>query len=644
MGHLQRPRLAGEATGTRETHAHLRHPKSVDKSTGRTRPLTAKRPPVTDEPAGRPRNPFKRPPLGADVAQDVYEKIFQVAKRRGFLYPAYEIYGGIAGFYDYGPLGAALKANMENTWRRFYVTREGCAEIACPAVTPEEVFEASGHVAEFTDPMVTCNDCSSPFRADHLIEAAGYEGVVSVTDMDEVDTLIGKHGVKCPTCGGAVGSAYRQNLMFNTEIGPGSKRRGFLRPETAQGIFVDFNHLYRYFREKLPFGVVQLGRGYRNEISPRQGMIRLREFNMMEAEIFVDPEDGKSHPDFDNVADRRFILVDNETEEAKEHRLGDAVSSGVICNEALGYYMALTYDFLVAVGLKHDGIRFRQHLKTEMAHYANDCWDAEFHSARFGWVECVGIADRSAYDLAQHEKHSKVSLRAMRKYDELREETRDVVFPIGKVLGPLFKGDAKAVGEAMKELDASTVTPGQTLTVTVGDASHDVPPEAYEVKSVTEKVAGVSFTPHVIEPSYGLDRILYAALEHSYSEEESKDEDGKVETYRRLRLPAGVAPIKAGIFPLIGKEGLPEQAREIDRALRAAGISTQYDDTGSVGRRYARQDEIGTPYCITVDFDTLGKGDDASLKGTVTVRERDTSEQVRVKIDELAGWLHSRVN
>lgn len=577
------------------------------------------------------------------MAQDVYEKIFQVAKRRGFLYPAFEIYGGIAGFYDYGPLGAGLKNNMEQVFRDFYVTREGCAEISCPSVTPEDVFVASGHVAEFTDPMVTCTECESPFRADHLIEAAGYEGVVSVTDMGEVHGLMVVHKVKCPTCGGTLGEPYRQNLMFQTEIGPGTKRQGFLRPETAQGIFTDFNHLYRYFREKLPFGVIQFGRGYRNEISPRQGMIRLREFNMMEAEIFVDPEDGKSHPHFDDVADRRFTLVDNDTEKPTEHRLGDAVEKGIVCNKALGYFMAMTYDYLVAIGLDPKRIRFRQHLKTEMAHYANDCWDAEFHSDRFGWVEAVGIADRSAYDLTQHEKHSKESLRAMRKYDELREETRDVVFPITKVLGPKFKGQAKAVAEAMAALDPTKVTPGQPISVTVDGESLEVPADAYELKTVTEKVAGVSFTPHVIEPSYGLDRLLYAVLEHSYSEQETEDEEtGKTEVYRRMRLPARVAPIKVGVFPLVSKEGLPEKAKAIDRMLRQSGITTQYDDAGSVGRRYARQDEIGTPFCVTVDFDTVGKGDDKAAKDTVTVRERDSAEQVRIPVDELAGWVKAR--
>ena len=575
------------------------------------------------------------------MADDVYERIFQVAKRRGFLYPAFEIYGGGAGFYDYGPLGAALKANMESFFRHLYVAREGCAEINCPAVTPEEVFIASGHVAEFTDPMVRCTQCSQGFRADHLIEAAGFKGTVPNIDMAAVDALVGEHKVKCPNCGGSFGKAYRQNLMFGTEIGPGSKKQGYMRPETAQAMFVDFVHLYRFFREKLPFGVIQFGRGYRNEISPRQGMIRLREFNMMEVEVFVDPEEGKTHPRFDAIAGKAITLVPNATGKATSMTLGDAVARKMIANRALAYYIALTHEYLTGVGLDPARLRFRQHLKTEMAHYANDCWDAEFESARFGWVECVGIADRSAYDLTQHETHSGVPLRALRRYDTPKEVTRTGVFPITKVIGPRFKGDAKAVGDALKAVDAKTVQPGKPIKVKVGDKTVEVPPDAFEVKTVTEKMAGDSFTPHVIEPSYGLDRILYATLEHNFHEAETKDEEtGEKTTYVRLRLPPRMSPVKVGVFPLVNKQNLPEIAADLDRRLREAGLNTQYDDTGSIGRRYARMDEIGTPFCVTVDFETVEEG---PKKRTVTVRQRDSGEQVRVKMAGLVEWIRASV-
>ncbi len=578
------------------------------------------------------------------MAQDVYERVFQVAKRRGFLYPAFEIYGGVGGFYDYGPLGAALKANMEQLFRRVWVTEEGCAEIHCPAVTPENVFIASGHVAQFTDPMVTCTQCGAPYRADHLIQGTGYEGHVPEDDEKQLDALIRETDAKCLRCGGAIGETYQQNLMFGTEIGPGTNRKGYLRPETAQGIFIDFPLLYRHFREKLPFGVIQFGRGYRNEISPRQGMIRLREFNMMEVEVFVDPQAGNTHPRFEDYAQRKITLVPAKTEKPVTVTLRESLDTKLIKNQALATYMAITMDYLLMVGLDPEKLRFRQHLGDEMAHYATDCWDAEFKSERFGWVECVGLADRSAYDLTAHEQGSGVPLRAMRKYDEPRELTRQKILADQKRLGPLFKKQAKAVAAAVEGLDPEQVQSGGVLNLEVDGEPVEVPADAYTVKTVTEKVTGESFTPHVIEPSFGLDRILYAVLEHNYHEEEKVDaESGKTETYRRISLPAHVAPVKAAVFPLVSKSTLPEVARGIERDLRRAGIPTQYDEGGSIGRRYARMDEIGTPYCITVDFGTIGEGDSANLKDTVTVRERDSTEQERVPLDELAEWVRKRV-
>jgi glycyl-tRNA synthetase len=578
------------------------------------------------------------------MGQDVYERVFQVAKRRGFLYPAFEIYGGVAGFYDYGPLGAALKANMEELFRRVWVTEEGCAEINCPSVTPEDVFIASGHVAEFTDPMVTCTQCGSPYRADHLIEGTGYEGNVPVDDAKQIDTLIRETGAKCLRCGGAVGESYHQNLMFGTEIGPGTKRKGYLRPETAQGIFMDFPLLYRHFREKLPFGVIQFGRGYRNEISPRQGMVRLREFNMMEVEVFVDPEEGNKHPRFEEYADRVLTLVPAATEKSIDKTLRQALDETIIRNQALATYMAITLDYLLLVGLDPKRLRFRQHRNDEMAHYASDCWDAEFHSDRFGWVECVGLADRSAYDLTAHEKGSGMPMRAMRKYDEPREVTRKKVIAHGRSLGPLFKKQAKAVATALEALDPETAPTDGPLTFEVDGETVEVPAEAFSVETVTEKVSGESFTPHVIEPSFGLDRILYASLEHNFHEEEKTDEEtGKKETYRRLALPAAAAPVKAAVFPLVSKSRLPEVAQQIERSLRRKGLPVVYDESGSIGRRYARQDEIGTPFCITVDFDTIGEGEVKSQEGTVTVRERDTSKQHRVRIEELPSWIKGRI-
>ncbi|MDY6959213.1 MAG: glycine--tRNA ligase, partial [Halobacteriota archaeon] len=337
---------------------------------------------------------------------DIYEKVIDLAKRRGFLWPSFELYGGVAGFYDYGPLGTLLKRQIESKWRNLYIIQEGFFEIDTPTVNPEDVFVASGHVGGFTDPVVQCTKCQGVFRADHLIECEG------VPVKEELQELLSKSNVKCPDCKGELGGIDEATLMFNTSIG--LNRRGYLRPETAQGIFIDFNRLLRFYREHLPFGVIQVGRAYRNEISPRQGVIRLREFTLAEAEIFVDPRD-KSHSKFHEVEDMKLTLLSMDHKE-KRMTIGEAVKEGVVANEFIGYYMARTYQFLMDIGLMSDKVRFRQHLEDERAHYATDCWDAEAYSERFGWVEIVGIADRTNYDLTSHSRISQIDLNVLIPY------------------------------------------------------------------------------------------------------------------------------------------------------------------------------------------------------------------------------------
>jgi len=234
------------------------------------------------------------------MVQDIFDKIMMLAKRRGFIFPSFEIYGGVAGFYDYGPYGSQLKNNIENLWRSYFVLKDKCLEINTPTITLYEALKASGHVDEFTDLTVDCKKCKQSYKVEDIID-----GNLSV------DEALKKNLVKCPTCGEKLKDAHSVNLMFSTEIGIGKTRDAFLRPETAQGIFTNFHLLYRYAREKLPFGVVQIGKGYRNEVSPRQGVIRLREFNMAEAEVFFDPKD-KSHPDFNNVKNKEIKLFDNK--------------------------------------------------------------------------------------------------------------------------------------------------------------------------------------------------------------------------------------------------------------------------------------------------------------------------------------------
>jgi glycyl-tRNA synthetase len=535
-----------------------------------------------------------------------------LAKRRGFYQPAFEIYGGVAGMYDYGPLGTALKANIANYWRELYVLGEGFAEIDSPNVAPAEVFVASGHVAEFSDYAVQCEKCKEEYRADHLLE-----GLVPNPDSlagPALSTALREHKVGCPSCKGPLGEPRAFNLMFSTKIGPGAGRQGYLRPETAQAMFFNFSSLYRYFREGLPFGVVQVGKGFRNEISPRQGIIRLREFNMMEAEVFFKPED-KTWSRFSEVEGEKLRLVPQGGSDITV-TAGEAARKGIIRNQALAYFVGLTKRFLVGAGIDEGRLRFRQHLTDEMAHYASDCWDAEA-GLSVGWVEMVGIADRGSYDLEQHIRHSNADLTAFERFAEPVEEEREALVPNAAKLGPFFKKQAVAVKEALSKADVSVVRKDGSAAVMVDGQEVVVPKECFERRGVKERVHGRRFVPHVIEPSYGLDRILYAVLEHAYREEGES---------AVLKLVTRVAPIKFGVFPLMAKDGLDQLAQKIDRELRRAGMATSYDDGGSIGRRYARMDEVGTPFCITVDYESL---EDKK----VTVRDRDSRKQARIPIE-----------
>ncbi len=563
---------------------------------------------------------------------DKYEQVLELAKRRGFLWNSFELYGGTAGFFDYGPLGAMLKRRVENIWRDIFVINEGYYEIEAPTIGIEDIFIASGHVGGFSDPLTECQKCHEDFRADHLVK-----DIIENPDTlssEELTDIIGKNNVRCPECGGKLGNVYEFNLMFKTAIGPGGKRIGYLRPETAQGMFVDFPRLVKFYRDHLPFGATQIGKAYRNEISPRQGVIRLRVFTQAEAEIFIDPRD-KTHPKFKEVADLAMNLYSQNGQvsgETTKMSLGDAVKNGIIAHEFLAYCLAMTYQFLVRVGVSPEKLRFRQHMKDEMAHYAADCWDAEILSDRFGWVEVVGIADRTDFDLKAHAKQSEKELSVYVSYDTPRKVQKFVVKPDMGVLGPMFKGKAGKVANALKALRPEELS-GDVIEVTVDGEKIKIDKKSVKFETVTEEIHGENIIPHVIEPSFGIDRITYSLLEHSYFEEETKekadDEEEENEGKRIvLRLPPEVAPVQAAVLPLLSRDELRKPGNEIVGKLRKAGILVAFDDSGTIGRRYRRNDEIGTPYSITVDYRTLE--DD-----TVTIRDRDTMKQVRAPVSDI---------
>ena len=549
------------------------------------------------------------------MPQDIFDKVMTLAKRRGFIYPSFEIYGGVAGFYDYGPLGTQLKNNIENLWRNYYILRDNCVEVNTPTITLYEVLKASGHVDEFTDLTVNCKKCKQSYKVEDIIE----KGIA-------VEKALKENKVKCPTCGASLKDAYPVNLMFSTEIGFGKSRDAFLRPETAQGIFTDFHLLYRYAREKLPFGVVQIGKGYRNEVSPRQGIIRLREFSMAEAEVFFDPKD-KKHPDFDKVKNKEIKLFDNKKE--MKISLEKAVKDKVIDNQALAYYMYLTQEFLLSAGVDFKKFRFRKHADNELAHYATECWDAELFSERFGWVECVGIADRSAYDIGSHIESTDTDMYALRKFDKPKTvQVKKIIPDMGK-LGPLFKDKAGKIKKILEDMD---INKSGKITVRLDGKNIDIPKDCYKIVKTSEKQSGEKFIPHVIEPSFGIDRILYCILEHNYVETKKKGEE-----YKFLKLNPVVAPIKVGVFPLINDAKLVKMAKEINDNLRDADIFTYYDAGGTIGRRYARMDEVGTPFCITVDHESL-------KDKKVTIRNRDTTKQDRIKIDGIVEDLKGKIS
>ncbi|MFW5922054.1 MAG: glycine--tRNA ligase [Halodesulfurarchaeum sp.] len=561
----------------------------------------------------------------------------ELAKRRGFFFQTGSSYGGVSGFYTYGPHGATLKAKIEGSWRERWATREGHDEIDAPTILPEAVFAASGHLDGFDDLLVECPECEGSHRADHLLEDQTDITEAEAFSPAEIEELLAEHGISCQSCGAPLADEPVEefNLMFETAIGPGSSNRGYLRPETAQGIFVDFPRLREYARGELPFGVAQIGRAYRNEISPRNAIVRTREFNQAELELFFDPDSDV--PDLESVANVEAPLYSATAQqdggEPSFQSIGEAVAMGPIEDAWVGYYVGIATEWYDRIGVDLDRLRFRQHQPAERAHYARDCWDAEADvsgpNEEPEWIELAGIANRGTYDLSHHEEHTGERYQVFGEYDEPRTVERATVDPDMGALGPEYGSKAADIAAALEALaeNEPDAFEGETVSVELEGETVEIPVEqtGFAVEEVTER--GEHKTPHVIEPSMGIDRAVYAVLVHAYDEDEIDGEERTV-----LRLPPEMAPTLVGVFPLMDKDGLGERAQELAGELRDAGLSVTYDDSGAIGRRYRRQDEIGTPYCVTVDYESLETE-------TVTVRDRDTTEQVRVAIEDLPETL-----
>ena len=466
------------------------------------------------------------------MADETMEKIVSLCKRRGFVFPGSEIYGGFAGTYDWGPYGVELRMNVVHEWTRAMQMHENMALLDSSIFTAGKVWEASGHVSGFSDPLVVCGHCHTKLRADHLLEIVGVTADEKMSEV-QINKIFDEHRTKlhCPVCGAQkFGTVSAKSLLATSTLGMFEEGddQVYLRGETAQGIFINYKNVLDSGFSSVPFGIAQVGKAFRNEISPRQFLFRKREFEQMEMQYFVRPSDASSA--YEAWRKERFAYYDS-------------------------------------IGIKKEKLRWKQH--ENLVFYAKDAWDIQYEYP-FGWNELEGIHYRGDYDLSQHQKYSGVD---MSYYDE-----------------------------GLKE----------------------------------------RYIPHVIETSVGVDRMILMILCDAYHEDEMNGDKRIV-----LRLAKNIAPVKAAVFPLLrNKPELVEKAREVHRMLkREIRGKVMWDDNGNIGKRYRRQDEIGTPYCITIDFDTLGDPSTGSgqgkpeLKDTVTVRDRDTGAQERVAIADLVARI-----
>ncbi|KAI5802893.1 glycyl-tRNA synthetase [Pyronema domesticum] len=611
-------------------------------------------------------------------------------RRRLFYTPSFEIYGGVSGLYDYGPPGCALQANIVDTWRKHFVLEEDMMEVDCTMLTPHEVLKTSGHVDKFADWMCKDSKTGEIFRADHLVEevlearlkgdkqARGIKEEEDKEDEDdkkkkkkkvkeikaiklddavrleyeetlakidnydgkELGELIVKHNITNPATGGALEPPVSFNLMFSTSIGPSANLPGYLRPETAQGQFLTFSKLLEFNNAKMPFASASIGKSFRNEISPKSGLLRVREFLMAEIEHFVDPQ-KKSHPRFAEVKDIELRLLDKDVQLSGKtilttKKIGDAVKEGIVDNETLGYFLARIFLFLTELGVDPEKLRFRQHMANEMAHYATDCWDAELLTS-YGWVECVGCADRSAYDLTVHTKKTGQPLIVRENLENpVVWEEWDVDVD-KKWMGPRFRKDAKkveetieAISQADREILAAKQAAGEKVMITV-EGLGEVELEKVEIVKRQKQQYIREYTPNVIEPSFGIGRIFYSLIEHIYY---TRPEDA---TRGVLAFPPKIAPTKVLIVPLSGNAEFVPWIEKITRTMRKAGIANRVDDSSaSIGKRYARNDELGTPFGVTVDFQTV-------KDGTITLRERDGMKQIRASIEDIVAVVKAQV-
>ncbi len=481
-----------------------------------------------------------------------YDDVMKLALERGFYFPSCEVYGDAkAGFWEYGPSGVSLKNKYLELWRRELVRRDGMMEIDGSQIMSQSVFEASGHLSSFADPIIKCSQCKLTYRADRMIAEVSKIEIPESADLEEFDKAISENNIKCPKCKGDFGTAQKFNMMFKVGIGPDAEP-AYLRPETCQSIFVDFPRLFKTMRGKLPLGIAQVGKSFRNEIAPRQSLLRLREFYQAEIEVFCNPKNLNELEKFKEVEDTIIrVQIDSEP---KEMTCKEAVESGTIPNKFVAYYLGILLEFYEKTGIDITKSRFRKLGDKEKAFYAEVAFDFEVETT-IGWLELVACNYRSDYDLGGHAKKSN---------------------------------------------------------------------EKFEVMDNEEKVL-----PHVFELSMGIDRSLYTILDHSIRYD--KENERTV-----LSVKPYLAPVHVGVLSLVKKDGLKEKTDEIFLNIKTK-FDAFLDHSGAIGRRYRRLDEIGAPFAITVDHQTLEDE-------TVTLRKRDSMSQDRIKISEIETLLSKEIS
>jgi glycyl-tRNA synthetase len=493
-----------------------------------------------------------------------YTDIVNLALRRGLFFPAGEVYGAPAGFYDYGPFGAAIKRKVIELWRRELVQKEEFLEIDGAITLPEDVFKASGHLANFNDPMTQCASCKTLHRADKLLEEITKKPFKEAMAPEVLTKALREYKVHCPACKGELLDVRQFNMLVKAEVGIATKAPCYLRPETCQTLFADWPRMMKTMRVKLPKGLSQVGKSFRNEISPRQTLLRQVEFTQMESEVLFDPAKIDDVPGFDEVAEYPIQIMRVGSQTIEPIAAKELASRKIVSGKLIAYFLARTQQLYEKYGFGRDKMRFRELDGEERAFYAKEGWDFEVLTS-LGWLELIANNYRTDYDLAGHAKGSKTDM--------------NYVMDDGR-----------------------------------------------------------KFIPHIWEISIGTDRTFYAVIENSLrvKSEARPGETGREHEW--LALPPALAPLHAAVFPLLSnKQPLVDKAGEVYRLLKKAGFEVFLDEAGSIGKRYARMDEIGVPACITIDFDTVEK--DAG----VTLRERDSTRQERIPIAELPRRLHQLI-